>query len=119
MKKLSEYKDEEALDLLAELIEPAGDIFSDKEVVTQIRSKNKMAAISLAIKNHKKSVIEIMAVLDGVPVREFHCNILTLPGQLVEILNDEDLWDFFVSQGLMEEQTPSGSAMGTTEEEEK
>ena len=46
--KLSEYQGEEALDLLADLIEPAGEIMSDKEI-GDLFKKNRFKAIGLAI----------------------------------------------------------------------
>ena len=118
--KLSDYKDEEALDLLVELIEPAADIFSDKEIAELIRNNGKpMAAVKLAIKNHKKSVIQILATLEGVPVEEYHCNIFTLPIALLNLLNDKDLMNFFSSQGQMTDVNSSGSATETTEASEQ
>lgn len=118
--KLSDYKDEEALDILADLIEPAAEIFSDKQIAMML--KNNIApikAVRLAIKKHKQAVIEIMAILEGVPVADFHCNIFTLPLQLLDILNDKDLMNFFSLQGQMTEEDSSGSATGNIEEKEQ
>ena len=103
--KISEYKNEEALDILADLIEPAGEIFSDKDFVKKIQSKksNKMEIVKSLIKDHKKAIIEILAILDETPVDEYECNIFTLPIKILEILNDEELVKFFTSQGQMME----------------
>lgn len=118
--KLSEYKDEAALDLLVELIDPAADIFSDKEIADIMRKNGKpMEAVKLAIKNHKKSVIQILAILEGVPVEQYHCNIFTLPIALLNVLNDKDLMDFFSLQGQNAVANFSGSATETTEEKEQ
>lgn len=96
--KLSEYKDEAALELLADLIEPASAIFADEEIKAAYEKKeSKAAMIGKAIKRHKPEVMRILAALDGVPVEEYHCNILTLPVKLLQILNDPDLTDFFSS----------------------
>ena len=92
--KLSEYQGEEALDLLADLIEPAGEIMSDKEI-GEVFKKNRFKAIGMAIKNHKKAVMQIMAAMDGVPVDEYKCNVLTLPVKILEILNDPELVQLF------------------------
>ena len=67
--KLSEYQGEASLDILADLIEPAGEIMTDKEI-GEVFKKNRFKAIGLAIKNHKKAVMQIMATIDGVPVDE-------------------------------------------------
>lgn len=99
--KISEYKNEEALELLADLIEPASEIFSDKKIVKMIQDgkANKMELVKRIIKGHKKSIMEILAILDGVPVNEYECNVFSLPFKLLEILNDEDLVAFLPRRG--------------------
>ena len=106
--KLSEYQGEAALDLLADLIEPAGEIMSDKEI-GDLFKKNRLKAIALAIKNHKKAVIQILATMDGVPVDEYKCNVLTLPVKILEILNDPALVQLFTYQGQTGGAKSSGS----------
>ena len=106
--KLSEYQGEAALDLLADLIEPAGEIMSDK-VISVVFKKNRLKAIALAIKNHKKAVIQILATMDGVPVDEYKCNVLTLPVKILEILNDPALVQLFTYQGQTGGAKSSGS----------
>lgn len=113
--KLSDYKDEDALDLLADLIEPASEILGDNAVRDAASAGKTWRAVSLAIKNHKKSVMQVLAALDGVPVEDFHCNVLTLPAKLVELFDDPDIAQLFTYAGQTEEQTPSGSLMENTE----
>ena len=112
--KLSEYQGEAALDILADLIEPAGEIMSDKEI-GEVFKKNRFKAIGLAIKKHKKAVIQIMATMDGVPVDEYKFNVFTVPLKILEILNDPDLVQFFTYQGQTGEAIFSGSFSGNTE----
>lgn len=114
--KLSEYKDEDALELLANISEPAIEIFADKQLAQLIREKKSGKAISCAIKNHKKEVMELLAALDGVPVEEYHCNVFSLPQKLLEILNDKELVAFFSS--TQEAQNASGNVMENTEGKE-
>lgn len=95
--KLSEYQGEAALDILADLIEPAGEIMTDKEI-GEVFKKNRFKAIGLAIKNHKKAVMQIMATMDGVPVEEYKCNVFTLPVKILELLNDPDIVQLFTYQ---------------------
>lgn len=118
MRKLSEYKDEEAIDLLADLLDPVVLIFAEPDIAEFTRQKNYIKATQIAIKKHKKEVMKIMAILEGVPVEEFHCNIVTLPKMLLSILNDPILQDFFTSQVQTDSETPSGPVMETTEVEE-
>lgn len=113
--KLSEYKDEDALDVLADLVEPAAEIFSDKEIKVAADGGNRARAVAVAIKRHKKAVIAIMAALERKPVEEFHCNVLTLPIKLIEILNDPDVMALFPFAGQTAERKPSGSLLENTE----
>lgn len=101
--KISEYKGEAAIELLADLLEPASIILTDEKVKkviaeTQEKKITPVVAVSRVLKLHKKEIIEIMARLDGVPVKKYECNIISLPKQLLEILNDEELMVFFKSQ---------------------
>ena len=112
--KLSEYQGEAALDILADLIEPAGEIMSDKEI-GEVFKKNRFKAIGLAIRNHKKAVMQILATMDGVPVDEYKCNVLTLPVKILELLNDPELVQLFAYQGQTGDAESSGSASENTE----
>ena len=113
--KLSEYQGESALDILADLIEPAGEIMTDKEI-GEVFKKNRFKAIGLAIKNHKNAVMKIMATMDGVPVEEYKCNVFTLPVKILELLNDPDIVQLFTYQGQTGDADSSGSASENTEE---
>lgn len=125
--KLSEFKDEEALDLLADIIEPVGTILEDKEIA-KIYEENKsdgfgiklkLKLVSVMIRNHKHEVIEILAKLNKQDASEFHCNVLTLPKELLSLINDPLMMDFFVSQVQSEGETSSAPATEITEETEK
>ena len=113
--KLSEYQGEEALDILAELIEPVCEIMADKEI-GEVFKQNRFKAIGLAIKNHKKAVMQILATMDGVPVEEYKCNVFSLPVKILELLNDPDMIQLFQYQGQTGDANSSGSASENTEE---
>lgn len=115
MKKLSEYKGEEALELLADLIEPMSVIMTDKEIHALFK-ENRFKAISLAIKKHKDAIIEILAILDGVPVDKYECNLLTLPVTILALLNDKEMLQLFTSAGQMGDATSFASLSENTEE---
>lgn len=122
--KLSEYRGDDALEVLAELIEPAVEILADADIADAWRDKDpnktrgqkQLKAVSIALKKHKEAVIVILAALDHETPDEYRkkINVVTLPKKLLEVLNDKDLRTFFISQ----EQTkgePSGSASASTE----
>ena len=115
--KLSEVKGEQALDMLADIIEPISEIMADRKITVLIRKKERAKAISAAIKDHKKAVIQILATLDGKPVDEYECNIFSLPKQVLDIVNDPAVLDLFISQ-TQQTSTPSGSATANIEENE-
>lgn len=119
MKKLSDFKGEEALDVLADIIDPVAEIMSDRGVRTA--GPVKLDIAKYIIKNHKQSLIEILARLNEQTVDEYKAtsNLFSLPLQILSVLNDEELGDFFVSQGLgdLTEET-SGSATEDTQEDE-
>lgn len=117
--KLTEYKGEEALDLLADIIEPTVTIFSDEEVKKAFNGENKLGIVKIAIKNHKKELIEIMARMDNVPVDEYEVNLFTLPIKVTEIINDRDLLSFFKSQYQISDENASSSATENIEEAEQ
>lgn len=117
--KLSEYRGEKALDILADLIEPAAAIMSDKRISDLAKSgKPVTTLVKPLIKGHKKEVIEIMAVLEGETTEKYKekVNIFTLPAKLLEILNDKELMSLFTLQGQKTDETTSGSATESTEE---
>lgn len=114
--KLSDYKDEKALDLLADIIEPAAEIMSDQEVIETAKGENMARTASVILKRHKKAVIAVLAALDGVPVEEYHCNVFSLPAKLLELFNDPDIAQLFSFAGQTEDETSSGSRMESTEE---
>lgn len=116
MKKVSEYRDGDALDLLADVIEPVTNILGDSEVVDAF-NKTRLRGVSIAIKKHKSDVIKILARLDDVPVEDYHCNFFTLPGRVLEILSDDELLSFFSGQGQIANiENASGPVMESIEE---
>ena len=116
--KITEIENEEALDLLADIIEPASEIFTDAEVREEARNgKNRVKLVKLILKNHKTGIIQILARLDGKQVNEYHANIIVMTKQILEMLNDKDLMEVFISQGQTMDSTFSGSATENTEEE--
>lgn len=118
MKHLSEYKDEEALDMLADLIDPVINIFGDKEVADFYRGGVLIKAVQVSIRKHKEDVITMLAILERVPREEYHCNLLTLPKVLLNVFSDPELKDFFSEQSEgMTSEGASGSAMESTKEE--
>ena len=100
--KLSDFKGEEALDVLADIIEPLTSILSDKEIQALSKKKNTpvIKFVKPAIKNHKKELIEVLARLNRQTVEEYEkeLTLITLPMQVLELINDPEVQSLFHSQ---------------------
>lgn len=99
---ISEYKNEDAIELLADLIEPTANILSDSAIQDAFKADvNKMQLAKMCLKAHKKDVLEILAIVNGKTAETYTCNPITILKDLLAILNDKELVDFFVQQQAM------------------
>lgn len=113
--RISDFENEDALDLLADIIEPAAVIMSDKEVVKmQNAQKPALLLASYILKNHKKSAIEIVAALHKEDPKKVRFNAVTLLKDVVDLIGDPLVRDLFTSQGQNEQEKTSGSATENT-----
>lgn len=99
--KLSDYKGEEALDVLADIIEPLTTILADDEVQKLAKAKAPVLKfVKPTLKNHKTEIIEILARIENVPVDEYKetMSVFTLPMQILDLLNEPEVQKLFQSQ---------------------
>ena len=119
--KLSEFKDEKALDLVADIIEPLSILSVDEDFVNAVKSGNKLKAIKIALKEHQKEIITILALLDGEDPSNYHFNLLQIPKKVMSIINelekDEDLKSLFLSSDVTETSFTSVSESTEVENE--
>lgn len=116
MKKLSDYKGEEAIELWANILDPVIEIVGDEEIAKLIKDKAPMIIVAKkAIKDYRKEVSELLLAIDSTPLDGL--NIITrLVSVINEIGRDEEIRGFFgLSAGKTEEKS-SGSATENTEE---
>lgn len=113
MRKLSEIRGEDALCVLADIIEPASEFAEDSEFVRLVRNGDKIQAVKRVLKEHKKAILTIMAILEGADPTTYSPSMIELPARLLELMNDPELVMLFPSQQTV---TSSGPAMETTEE---
>lgn len=123
MLKLSEIRGEDALDLIADIIEPLGEILTDDEVVKLARTHAKpITLVKPMIKNHKSALLSILARLSGQSEEEYaaQATVMSLPADLLALLNDPDLKSLFPSpeQRAVTSSSRSGSATANTEDAE-
>ena len=123
MRKLSEVKNDDALELIANTIEPISRILADKEVeVFKAKAKKKelrkIDIVKWVLNSHSDDVLEILAALEGEDIETFEISALEIPMMILEILNDEEIVSLFTSQGQTITNASSGSAMANIEAEE-
>lgn len=108
-----ERTNEEQLELFADLLEPVAEILSDGKIAEMFQQGVPMLQpIRYAIKNHKKSIIEILARFDGVDPAEYKVNLLTMPIKLLNLVNRPEVQELFSSQA---QSTAAGSFGPATE----
>lgn len=119
--RLSDFKGEEALDVLADIIEPLTAIFADEEFQKLTKQKGTPAVkfVKPMIKNHKKELIEVLARLENKPVEEYkqEMTLMSLPLQVLQFINDPEIQNLFHSQS-QKEQKPSASTGSAPENTE-
>lgn len=108
---------EEKLDLLADLVEPAAAIIEDKEWLRKWKQGNRAAAIRDAIANHKKELVEIFALIEGQDPATYRIDGVALFVKIITMFDRPDLEvvnGLFTSQGQSDAVGSSGSATGNT-----
>ena len=120
MKRLSDYKGEEALELWADLLEPMSVILQDKDVRLALKSEtNRLKLASKIIKKCKKETEEILLRIDDTPLDGMNI-VMRLVAILADIGNDKEIQSFFGSAVEVKTDNESfGSATENTEAEEK
>lgn len=119
MKKLSDYKGEEAIELWANLLDPFVEIVGDKKIATMLRAKMPpLETAKVIIKTYKKQAMQIVLTIDPTPIDGLNL-IIRLMEVLKEIGEDPTIQSFFGSSAeAKKEETSTGSAMENTEEGE-
>lgn len=114
MRKLSEIKGEDALDVLANIVGELAEITGDAQFILFARTGNKMGMVKRLLSEHKREILHVLAYIEGVEPETYEPSLIEIPKLLIELLNDPDLLSLFQSQDTV---TSSGSATENTEEE--
>lgn len=112
--KLSEIHGEQALSVMADLIDPLVQIFKDDEVQKAAKGKLYTDFAKSILKRKPKEVIKVMAILDLQNPETYEVNLATLPTKIMEIVNDKELHSLFSSAAQMAVKSASGSASENT-----
>lgn len=120
MLKLSEIKGDNAIDVIADILEPVAVMLADKEVEKTIKSKVPVIVkAQVILKRQKKAILEILAILNQVDPKEFNPSLIELPVMLMSVIQDieahPELKILFQSQGQMTTSVSSGAVMEPTQ----
>lgn len=116
MKKLSDYKNEDAIELWADLLDPFVEIVGDTKIKEMIRAKKPpLITAKEIVKTYKKQASEILLRIDPTPLDGLNI-IVRLVSILNEIGSDPTMQSFFgLSAGGKEDETSFGPATENTE----
>lgn len=125
--KLAEIKGERALDVIAEIMEPIGNIATDKNsanVIAQLRNKETRFEVLKGnlpslIKNHKKDLITILALLDNVSYKEYKekMSLFSLAKDLFSLVDDDVFDELFTSAQTPTQDESYGDVPVTSKDE--
>lgn len=116
--KITDLENDAMLDALADVIEPASEIFTNEKVVKIAKNGgSKLEIITAILRNCKKEIKEVLAVWNCTPVDEYKFTMISLMTGTMELLKIPAIMDFFYFVGLIDK--PSGSATENTEEADK
>ena len=115
MKKLSDYKNEDAIELWADILDPLMAIFQDDEFLKELSSgKPVFKLASLILKKFKNEATQIVLAIDETEITGL--NLLPRVIDVIkEVKNSEEFAGFFGSTPQKKENASSGSAMANTE----
>lgn len=118
MKKLSDYKGEDAIEIWADLLTPLGAIINDEKIAKAVTSgENRILIAKQILESHKKEATEILLRIDNTELNGLNI-LIRLANILQELGESEELKSFF---GYAEQVTMgneySGSATENTEAE--
>ena len=116
--KLSNLRGEDAIDTMADLIEPITEIASDKEFEKLYKSKPLLFSVKHCLKHHKKSVLEILAIMNCEDPDYFEPKFWEIPKMIFDVLDDENVKALFTSQQMKNSNDTSFVAIQNTKETE-
>ena len=100
MGKILDARGEEALDVLADLIDPISEIAGDAEISGMMKTGGSATVAQLAaaiLRRHKNAVVQIMAIDDGKTEDEEKSllSVVTIPRRLLRLLSVPEIKELF------------------------
>lgn len=120
MGRILDARGDVALDLLSDLLVPAFEIISDQVVLQNLATGGKkIVAVQKVLKDHKDSVVEMLALDDGVSADEEREMItaVSLPFRVLAMFGSKEIQQLFFGLAEMNK-TATGSSAASTKENE-
>ena len=114
--KLSEFKDEKAIEVVAKLLVPIGNIVKNRDNANA-RGGTQLEFASAILANNPRDVMDMLAILDDKDPSEYHCNAATVILDVMNMLADEELLQLFGLQRQTQTSSTSASESGAESEE--
>ena len=121
MKSLCDYKGDDAFEVLADILEDAGEIMADEKI--QEKMFEPIIVLASAMLKYHREAVERMLYRLNPDVKKTDINGSNLNAWIVKFINDitgnSAVNDFFDSQGQNEIEESSGSATESTKAKKK
>lgn len=118
--KLSDYKGEDGIDLLADLLPDIIKIYENKDFCEAVEnSKNNLEIVQILLKMNKKEILHMMAMIDQEDPETYNPSFFGLPFKLIEIMKMPEIAMLFSLQSQKIDNENSGSATENIEEPEE
>ncbi len=118
--RLSDVKGVDAIDVIADIIDPVTVILADKDIQEAIEKRKPYLLIAKTIlKKQKTAILEVLAILHKEDPKEFKPSLIELPIMLVQLVQDimenEELASLFHLQEMTTASVSSFPVMQNTE----
>lgn len=110
--RLSDFKDEKGIEVVAKLLIPITKISMNEENAKASKG-NLMEFASSILQNNSRDVKEMLAILDDKDPAEYHCTAATVLRDVFSMISDPEILALFGLQRQTE--ASSGSASENTE----
>lgn len=111
--RLSDFKDEKAIEVVAKLLRPVCLIVANP-ANEKAKGSDKLTFASTMLQNNPKEVMHILAILSDTEPEQYHCTGATAFVGLVEVLSDPEVMQLFGLQSKTEGQACSGARSENT-----
>lgn len=107
--RLSDFHDEQAIEVVARLLEPISRIAGNAENA-RAKGDNLAAFAGALLRNNPRDVMEMLAILSGKESADYHCTAASVLADVFQMLSDPELLRLFGLQSKTAVSSGSASA---------